>query len=306
MANRKVRPHPGVLAALLKSKGLTLTDAARDPSRGTRVIDRKTLAKINRGEAVKEQTLLDLAKSLKVPIEYFFAPADNSARVDSKPEDPERLNLTLRKVDAERLMEMLSANDRVNWQLNVRTIGDETIQLLAQLETAVIDLHGYLLHGPHEAEDASLKIQLDELKKNKQVAALLDELAKHRLAILGGEYLSWESQTENLEWDSHTERRRTDVITTTTERPCTRYTSWSNVVFSIEGHSTHERRANVWQGTVPPRFAPDYDTLIYVNGAQLFIDPAIHDQRLDAFMSLKLEEEPTAPNEASREDDADV
>jgi transcriptional regulator with XRE-family HTH domain len=299
MANRKVRPHPGVLAALLKSKGLTLTDATRDPSRGTRVIDRKTLAKINRGEAVKEQTLLDLAKNLKVPIEYFFGPADNSAsRVDSKPEDPERLNLTLRKIDAERLMEMLSANDRVNWQLYVRTIGDETIQLLAQLEDAVNDLHRWLSILPSVVEDGSLQTQLDELKKSKRVANLLDEMAKHRLAILGAEYLSWESHTQEV---PRNDDLLCDVFVTQTS-----YVSSSNVVFSIEGYSMHERRLKVWQGTVPPRFAPNYDTRIYVNGTQLFMEPTAHAQRVREAMSLKLEGEPTAPNEASSEDNADA
>jgi transcriptional regulator with XRE-family HTH domain len=259
MAKRKVRAHPGALAELLKRKNMTQMEVASDG-----VIDRKTLAKINRGEEVKPETLQKLANKLKVPTTYFDPPADNSvSRVDSKPNDPRWLNLTLRKVDAERLAKMLSGTERVNWQLNVHTFDDETIQFLEQLEDAVEDIHGYLTSPPDPEGGVSLKLQLGELKRSRHVASLLEELAKHHLAILGAEYLSWQTETG---------------IDPETNCPYIIYQSWQNVLFSVEGHPAYERRTDVWHGTVPPRFAP-WGTHVSVDGRILEIDPAVIKER---------------------------
>ena len=132
MAKRKIRPHPGALAELLKRQNMTQTEAAAASG-----IDRKTLAKIDRGEDVKEDTLQNLAKKLSVPSTYFEPPADDmSCREVSQPDNPRFHNLMLRKVDAEGLAEMLGSRT-IHWQLNVHTVDEETVPLLEQLEDAV-------------------------------------------------------------------------------------------------------------------------------------------------------------------------
>jgi transcriptional regulator with XRE-family HTH domain len=257
MAKRKVRPHPGTLAELLKRKEMTQTDAASASG-----IDRKTLSKIDRGEEVKLETLQKLAEKLNVPATHFEPPADNSiSPAESKPDDPLRLNLMLRKIDAARLTEMLLASERINWQLNVHTIDDETVQLLEQLEDAVKDLDVHLSY-PYfldPEEDGSLRVQLAGLKKSKHVASLLEELAKRSIAILGAEYLSWQSNKQTT-W--HNEIEYTHIA----------YVSTRNVVLSVEGHPAQARRAAVWQGTEPPKVAPDQYTIIKVNGTHLDAD----------------------------------
>lgn len=255
MSKKKVRPHPGALAELLKRREMTQMDAASVSG-----IDRKTLAKINRGEDVKLETLQKLAKKLNAPATHFDARADNSeSQVGSKPEEPRWLNLMLRKVDAENLAKMLPTTQRINWQLNFHTIADEAFQFLEQLEEAVNGFHEHLIHplidpdvDPDEAA-GSLRLQLDGLKKSKRITSLLEELAKHRLAVLGAEYLSWEANKKTT-W--HDETQYIEI----------NYVSFRNVVLSVEGHPAQPRRANVWQGTEPPKVTPNRYTIIKVNG----------------------------------------
>ena len=259
MAKRKIRPHQGALAELLNKKDMTQLEAADVTG-----IDRKTLAKINRGEDVKLETLQKLARKLSVPTTHFDPAADSSVdQVDSQPDDPQWLSLTLRKIDAERLADLLKGDSSMNWQLNVHTVDDGIVPFLEQLEDAVNDLHGYLQFGIYDPEhDASLRLQLDGLKKSKHVARLLEELAKCGLGILGAEYLAWNSETETV-W--HDENLYT-IIT---------YTSRPTAVLSIEGNPVQARRAKVCRGTEPPRFAPDLTTIISVNGVKLERDPAV-------------------------------
>src|SRR5262249_7946777 len=99
----------------------------------------------------------------------------------------------------------------------------------------------------------SLRRELAELKNFRRVASLMEELAKHGLAVFGAEYVSWLY-----------EKRFDDE----TERPSLNYKSTSHVVFSIERNLAHEPRQKVWQGRLPPRFAP-LGTLVTVNGMVL-------------------------------------
>ena len=151
MAKRKIRPHPGVLKQLLKERNMTQHEVAASGG-----IDRKTQAKINRGEEVKQETLQKLADKLKVPITYFDPPASGSVghgkSIIQFPKDQVEGDwideahgwrlLLLRKVDLFELSEMLCAieSERIEWKLNVRTLDDETISLLEQFEDAVKDL----------------------------------------------------------------------------------------------------------------------------------------------------------------------
>jgi transcriptional regulator with XRE-family HTH domain len=277
MAKIKVRPYPGALAELLKSRDMTQTDA-KSVSR----IDRKTLAKIIRGEEVKLETLQTLANRLNVPTTFFDPPAGSSVDpVDGQLEDSKSSSLMLRKLDANDLPEMLRRTTRVKWELNnVHTIDEKTIPLLEQLEDAVSDLHAHINRGPQRSDEHyGLKPQLDKLKKIKLVASLLEGLAKHRLAVLGAEYLAWESTTET-EYDD-----LGDLFTIFS------YLSHPTALLSVE-EPAQARRANVLRGNEPPRFAPDeLTTIIHVNGTKLERDPA----------TIQREEEINAANKAAGE-----
>jgi transcriptional regulator with XRE-family HTH domain len=276
MAKTKVRPHPGVLKQLLKEKNMTQAEVAAGGG-----IDRKTQAKINRGEEVKLETLQKLANKLKVPITYFDPSTSRSVghgkSVIQFPKDQVVIDeahgciiLQLRKVDADDLYEMLlwGESEKVEWKLNVHTIDDETIPLLEQFEDAVNDVRDYINTPP----DSSLRQELAQLKKTRHVASLMEKLAKHGLALFGASYLSWEC-------DKGAETYATD--SGEFARPYCHYRSHNHCVLSIDGHLAPERRQKVWQGTMPPRFAPE-GTLVTVDGRYLNTDV---EQQVDDFLN---------------------
>ena len=293
MAKKKVRPHPGVLKQLLKEKNMTQAEVAAGGG-----IDRKTQVKIDRGGEVKLETLQKLADKLKVPVTYFDPPASSSVgdgkSITQFPKDQAEedwkahvwLSLLLRKVDVDDLSEMLlsvSDSERIEWKLNVRTVDDETISLLEQFEDAVKDL---CEHQNDFGVRPSLRRELDELKKTKRVVSLMEELAKHGVAVFGGEYVSW-----------HNEKGFDDYA----ERPYVNYTSNAHVVFSIERHSAHEPRQKVWQGKLPPRFAP-WGTRITVDGRVLVVTAEMKTQALAKWVDDVRKEQKDSNSDPSSED----
>jgi hypothetical protein len=98
-----------------------------------------------RDRTARSEVLQTLAKKLNAPATYFDPPASGSVhQAASQPDDPERLNLMVRNLDAEGLAEMLLppfGPEHINWRLNVHAVDDETIQFLEQLEDAINDLH---------------------------------------------------------------------------------------------------------------------------------------------------------------------
>jgi transcriptional regulator with XRE-family HTH domain len=266
MAKRKVRPHPGVLKQLLKEKNLTQVEVAADGG-----IDRKTQAKINRGEEVKLETLQKVANKLKVPITYFDPPAGRSAdqppagssvnQGESQLEDSGRLSLLLRKVDVDDFWRMLAFIDstQIQWILNLPTIDDEAMSLLEQFGDAVNDFDKYESRWWRVGLRQQLDYREDQQKKTRHMASLLEKLAKHGLAVLGGEYVSWKCE------EAFDEERELLFVN---------YKPTFHVVFSVERHTVRERRQTVSQGTVPPRFAAR-GTVVTVSGRELEMDPAV-------------------------------
>src|SRR5262249_42958323 len=170
MAKKKVRPRPGALMELLKKKGMTQMDAAVGG------VDRKTLRKIERGEEVKLETLQKLATNLHVPPSYFLetSPAPDQTGGSFDPTN----TVMLRKLNAERLAELIKRAEKVEWLLNVQVIDNKARGLLHDLESAVSTAKGY------ELFKYDLRHQLHRLQAVDSLADFLQELGKHRLAVL--------------------------------------------------------------------------------------------------------------------------
>jgi transcriptional regulator with XRE-family HTH domain len=250
MAKIKVCSRPGALSELLKKKGMTQMDAFEK----TRV-DRKTLLKIDRGEEVKLETLQQVANKLQVTEEYFRHPP--AAEVTDDSDDLEPGTILLRKLDAARLEELLGGAARLEWHLNVKVRDDEARKFLEDFEKAVENFHADLRrfvafsHVTH-----SLRAQLDRLKTADDIAARLERLAEHRLALLGADHLFWECSYEGGE-DEYGEWRKAE------------YHSSNTVLLSVEPFGTQSRREHISIGDRPPLFAPDPEIAVFVNGEQL-------------------------------------
>jgi transcriptional regulator with XRE-family HTH domain len=238
MAKKKVRPRPGALLELLENREMTQVDAA-DSEVGTGV-DRKTLAKINRGEEVKLETLQRVATRLHVPVSYFWETSTTPDQTGGS-FDP-TCTVMLRRLDAERLAELIKGAQKVEWLLNVQAIDDNARRLLQRLESAVSTAQ------PTELFKYDLSHQLNQLEAVDSLADFLQELGKHRLALLGAEYLHWHRRTLSKKVS---------------------YTSYRHVLLSVDPSSTQSRRMRVDQGAEPPKSPPDTSTIVYVDGRRL-------------------------------------
>ena len=264
MAKIKVRPRPGALSKLLKEKGLTQMDAQAKTH-----VDRKTLRKIERGEEVKLETLQQVATKLQVADDYFRNPpptakgADENAIRGSEPG-----NIMVRKLDPQRLERLLDqGHARIRWELNAQVRNDAARKFLEELEEAVENLRVQLEISDCEASDGtyasdSLRFHLSRLKTAEDIATRLEGLAEHRLALLGADYLFWECSFENsgCPSDDHYEDREYLTV---------HHNSSRIVLLSVEASGTQSRRVRVFQGPIPPLFAPDADTSVFVNGEKL-------------------------------------
>jgi len=252
MAKIKVRPHPGALSRLLKTRAMTQVDAKDNTG-----IDRKTLSRIERGEEVKLETLQKLAKGLGVPDNFFHPPpaTELTEKYDQCPW-PHSL-IMLRPLDADGLLELIKKGQQIRWRLNLKLVEEKVFGLLEEFEQAVHDFHQYPYFGQglSDEEDAySLGAQLKHLKKVQAVASLMERLAEHRIAVLGADHLYWTVSQKTIDpFHVHI------------------YTSIRIIELSVEQYGASSRRVPIYLGSEPPKVTPEGDssTKVLVNGMPL-------------------------------------
>jgi transcriptional regulator with XRE-family HTH domain len=251
MAKIKVRSHPGALSGLLKTRAMTQVDAKDRTG-----IDRKTLAKIERGEEVKLETLQKLAKGLSVPDNFFHPPPATELTESDEYPWPHSL-IMLRELDANGLLELIKKAQQIRWRLNLKLVDEEVFGLLKEFEQAVREFHQYLLADYSWDEDDdpyTLSAQLHDLKKVQAVATLMERLAEHRIAVLGADYLRWKVNQKTIDpFHVHF------------------YTSIRIIELSVEQYGTSSRRVPISPGSEPPKVTPETvpPTKVLVNGVPL-------------------------------------
>jgi transcriptional regulator with XRE-family HTH domain len=211
------------------------------------------LSRIERGDEVKLDTLQKVANKLGVPEEYLHQPQAEEVTGDGDAPEPGTVTIMLRKLDASRLEALLEGADRIKWYLNAKVRDDDKRKFLEDFETAVENFRKqHALISQSETDTLSLRAQLDRLKTQDDVAARLEQLAAHRLALLGADHLFWESYSEHGKYKSFLN-----------------YHSSRIVLLSVEPGGTQSRRKPVFRGNLPPRFADFPDIKVYVNGEEL-------------------------------------
>src|SRR6266576_3155209 len=253
MAKKKVRPRRGALSELLRNKGMTQVNAAERTG-----VDRKTLAKINRGDEVKLESLQKVTTTLRVLVSHFeeTAPAADQTGGSFGPTD----TVMLRKLNAKRLAELIKGAEwRVEWELNHGLVIDRNVRALLRDLSSRVHLLSQPKVGQGRARtmgakaspsSTGLDYQLSQLKAVDSLADLLQALGKHRLAVLGAEYLRWNRcSSEKNYWPLS-------------------YTSERHVLLSVEPSSTQSRRVSIDPGAQPPKSRP-YTEIVYVDSCQL-------------------------------------
>jgi transcriptional regulator with XRE-family HTH domain len=252
LAKIKVRPHPGALSALLSEKAMTQVDAAAATG-----VDRKTLARIDRGEEVKLETLQRVATRLKQPINVFEPPTTESPDKDDRewPPLPWMESVMLRGLSVELLSQLLKTSIRIRWELNLNTVDEKAREFLEKFELAVQEFQQHLITGhaqPDQDDRNSLRFQLSRLKKGQDVAALMEQFANYRLTVLGADYLFWEYTQGFIEFVGGADQYRSSRV----------------VLLSVEPYGTQARRVYVDIGEEPPKVAPK-STTVLVDGVPL-------------------------------------
>jgi hypothetical protein len=209
---------------------------------------------------VKLETVQKVANGLRVPVNFFFDPP----ATELAEQDDHNL-ITLRALDTDGLSELLNKEtDRINWHLNLppRRVDKKVRELLKEFEDAVSRFYQHLHHQTYEWKRRgpfSLQTQLSGLEKGEAVATLMEQLAEHRITVLGTEYLHWKVSEGFVPVDEDG-----------TEAAIHDYTSMRIVTLSIEQFGAQPRRVRLNPARIqPPQFAPDTDTIVLVNGVQL-------------------------------------
>lgn len=188
MPKEMVSIPEGNLLSVAKSKGITTLSALKEKTS----VDRKTLRAINDGKPVKQTTLQSIADKLRLPITHLLA-----SNEVTKNEGGNNINdyqygeVKLQQLDGAALRKLASETDEITWFLHIDQISAEVEAILLGLRE---DLRYRYMHecmyGPDDTNNLAQEISY--IKASADIEKSVEELAKHKLKIFGGTYVSWD------------------------------------------------------------------------------------------------------------------
>ena len=181
-------PEGNLMSVAATKSVTTLTDLKEKTG-----VDRKTLRLINSGRPVKETTLQNIAKKLRVPLPHLLGPnaVDNVSTVAADG----FLELKLQQLDATALRRIAGETNEINWFLKIDQMSLDLEVLLLKLRKS---LHGWFAHevgmtSDPEARD-NLAEQIDYIKTSVNIDETVETLARRNLKIFGTTYVAWQKE----------------------------------------------------------------------------------------------------------------
>lgn len=273
MAKTMKAAAPGALTEILDARNLSQDDVSKAWQ-----FSRNTLRGINKGDPVKLETLQRLATHLRVPVDHFLQTSSNSpeagdganatteddedqeaGKADAPDNDADPFKgVLLKPADVDALENELRYSVDTTWKIE-RPIPREAVEPLEKLEEAVNDLES-LYYAPPPNKRGSLQIELDKIKAASRLSEIMDELKNHGLHVLLGSYIRWKREVRNPVYEDSGE-----VVD---------YKSALMLILCIAPLSAKTKRATVFEGAKPPKYAAPGGPAVYVNGRELPPEPA--------------------------------
>jgi hypothetical protein len=235
MTKKLVAIPEGNLMRIAATKGITTLFALWKKTG----VDRKTLRKINTGQPVREKTLQDIEKRLRVPLPHLLGKStldevENSGGLDTF----QIREIKLQQLDGAALRRLAGETDQITWLLKMD-------QMSESLEATLLKLRDSLQRWCHHLATfgtPDLVDQISSIKASTDINQSVEQLAEQNLKIYGGTYVVWKREPPFLR-----------VMGKRYPGPDLIYTSQTEVLLSIAPEKKNNSTVRVSIGWEPPQ-----------------------------------------------------
>lgn len=237
MSKEMISIPEGNLLRVAATKGFSNYSALNEKTG----VDRKTLRAINKGKPVKQTKLQAIADKLRIPIEHLLN-ADKNEEADGSIDELQYREIKLQQLDGATLRKIAGKIFNITWFLNIDRMPEELEATLVKLRET---LRGWfqrlfeLEFAPPEEQD-NLLDQISHIKTATDIDKAIEELARHKLKIFGGTYVTWERSRPRHFQEDHS-------------LPILKYRSRLMATLSVVPEEQTNSTVRVCIGTVPPR-----------------------------------------------------
>lgn len=262
MAIEKVKPRVGALKEAMKNKDLT-----QERLREICGCSRTTIADINKGKEVKFDTMNEIAKALRIPIEHLIEQKNDANEENLSDEFVvadydwfRRVSIKLQRIiTANDLKQAIGHSKNIRWALQIEDMDEELSASLVNFEQKVTEFKEYEQNSV-SFEGNSLAKLVDKRKSHLQIQNDIALLVEKNVFIYGTNYLEWR-QSESYEYsDPYGEGPSHKVVDYVSER---------NALIIINNQNKISTRHELLLDPPPPQQRKEDDPIIRVDGREL-------------------------------------